>query len=44
MIGTDLPRRAVFDLSSGAKGVVPTFDIIEKDGKTTLQLVTQGQS
>jgi hypothetical protein len=44
MIGTDLPRRAVFDLSAGAKGVVPTFDIIEKDGKTTLQLVTQGQS
>ena len=44
MIGTDLPRRAVFDLSAGAKGMVPTFDIIEKDGKTTLQLVTQGQS
>jgi len=44
MIGTDLPRRAVFDLSAGSRGVVPTFDIIDKDGKTTLQLVTQGQS
>ena len=43
-IQTDLPRRAVFDLKSSQKGIVPTFNIVDIGGQKGLQMVTQGQS